>query len=281
MIGSNALSDEDRDMNTTKHHEGWELREFGPAGADHAVLLLPGALATSAFYDDVLAEPKLSEASVRFVAATLPGFGGTEPPADLSMENYARLAGKLAADFHCGAVVGHSLGANVAIEMVGAGHFSGPLVLLAPSFSREDESKFPRALDRMSIALGHLPYTAMLKVIGPAMKGSLPPERQDALVAELKKNDPRFLRRQTRRYLEYLDRHGSLVSRLCDSGVRAWVVFGERDDIGLTDDERRALEECPHTAIVTIPDAGHFTLNEEPGRIAELIVEMVSADAPR
>ena len=58
-------------------------------------------------------------------------------------------------------------------------------------------------------------------------------------------------------------------------------MFGERDDIGLTDDERRALEECPHTAIVTIPDAGHFTLNEEPGRIAELIVEMVSADAPR
>ena len=264
-------------MNTTKHHEGWELRESGPAGADHAVLLLPGALATSVFYDDVLAEPKLSE--VRFVAATLPGFGGTEPPDDLSMENYARLAGKLAADFHCGAVVGHSLGANVAIEMAGGGHFSGPMVLLAPSFSRTDESKFPRALDRMSIALGHLPYTAMLKVIGPAMKGSLPPERQDALIAELKNNDPRFLRRQTRRYLEYLDRHGSLVSRLCDSGVSTWVVFGERDDIGLTDDERRGLEECPHVSLITIPDAGHMTLNEKPDRVAELITGMLSGNA--
>jgi hypothetical protein len=42
-------------------------------------------------------------------------------------------------------VVGHSPGANVAIEMLAAGHFSGPLVLLAPSFSREDESKFPCA----------------------------------------------------------------------------------------------------------------------------------------
>jgi pimeloyl-ACP methyl ester carboxylesterase len=265
-------------METQAQHEGWKLRESGPASADQGVLLLPGALCTAAFYDDVLAVPKLSAASIRFVAATLPGHGGTEPPDDLSLENYARLAGELAADFRCDGVVGHSLGANVALEMAAAGHFSGPLVLLAPSFSRTDESKFPRALDRMSSALGHLPYTAMLKVIGPAMKGSLPPERQDALIAELKKNDPRFLRRQTRRYLEYLDHHGSLVSRLCDSGVKAWVVFGERDDVGLTDDERRALEECRQVTLITIPEAGHFTLNEKPDRIAELIVEMLSAN---
>jgi pimeloyl-ACP methyl ester carboxylesterase len=272
---------EDRDMDTNKHHEGWELRESGPAGADHAVLLLAGALVTAAYYDDVLADPRLKEASARFVAATLPGHGGTQPPDDLSMDNYARLAGKLAADFGCDAVVGHSLGANVAIEMVAAGHFSGSLLLLAPSFSREDESKFPRALDRISGVLGHLPYAAMLKVIGPAMKSSLPPDRSGALIAEMKRNDPRFLQRQTRRYLEYLDRHGSLVSRLCDTGARAWVVLGERDDIGLTDDERRALEECPHVAVVTIPNAGHFTLNEEPGRIAELVIEMVSVDTAR
>src|SRR4051794_28692998 len=97
-------------MNTNKHHEGWELRESGPAGADHTVLLLAGALVTAAYYDDVLAEPTLTEASVRFVAATVPGFGGTQPPDDLSMGNYARLAGNLAADFGCDAVVGHSLG---------------------------------------------------------------------------------------------------------------------------------------------------------------------------
>ena len=264
-------------METHAQHEGWKLRESGPASGDQAVLLLPGALCTVAFYDDVLAEPTLSDASIRFVAANVPGHGGSEPPDDPSMEKYATLAGKLAADFRCDGVVGHSLGANVALEMAAAGNFSGPLLLLAPSFSRTDESKFPRALDRMSSVLGHLPYAAMLKVVGPAMKGSLPPARQDALIAELKKNDPRFLRRQTRRYLEYLDRHGSLVSRLCDSGVKAWVVFGERDDIGLTHDERRALEECPHVNLITIADAGHFTLNEKPDQIAELIVGMHSA----
>jgi pimeloyl-ACP methyl ester carboxylesterase len=154
-------------------------------------------------------------------------------------------------------VVGHSLGANVALEMVAAGEYAGPLVLLSPSFSRKDESKFPRALDHLGRVLGHLPFAMMLKIIGPAMKSSLPPDRRDALIAELRKNDPRFLRRQTRQYLEYLDRHGSLAPRLCDSGVPAWVVFGEHDDIGLTDPERETLEACPDVTMVTISDAGH------------------------
>ena len=46
-------------MDPNKHHEGWELRESGPANADHAVLLLAGAIVTAAYYDDVVAEPRL------------------------------------------------------------------------------------------------------------------------------------------------------------------------------------------------------------------------------
>jgi pimeloyl-ACP methyl ester carboxylesterase len=253
---------------------GWRLYESGLEGADHTVLLLPGALCTAAFYDDLIAEPRLT--SIRFVATTIPGFGGTPAPDDLSMESYAGVAGKIAAELGCDAVVGHSLGGNVALEMVGGREFSGPVVLLAPSFSRVDESKFPRALDRLSSVFGHLPYALMLKIIGPAMKSSLPPHRRDALIAELQKNDARFLRRQTRSYLEYLDRHGSLTPRLCDSGARAWVVFGEHDEIGLTDDERNALEKCSSVTIVTISDAGHFALNEKPREIAEILLEAVA-----
>lgn len=265
----------------SREHLGWVVQESGPPGADHAVLLLPGALATAAFYDDLLAEPRLREASIRFVATTLPGFGGTRPPEDVGMENYAALAGRLAADLGCDTVVGHSLGANVAIEMVAAGEFFGPLVLLAPSFSREDESMFPRALDRLGRVLGHLPYALMLKLVGPAMKSGLPPHRRETLIAELKKNDPRFLRRQTRRYLDYLDRHGSLAARLCDSRARAWIVFGDRDEIGLTADERSVLERCSDVTLITISDAGHFTLNQTPDQIAELVLDAVASNAPR
>ena len=251
---------------------GWVVHESGPERPDHTVLLLPGALATRAFYDDLLAEPAVNDAGIRFVATTLPGFGGTPAPEDVSMENYARAAAAIAAESGCDVVVGHSLGANVAIEMVLAGQFSGPVVLISPSFSREDESKFPRVLDRLSSLFGHLPYALMLKIIGPAMKSSLPEHRRDALISELKKNDPRFLRRQTRVYLQYLDRRGTLAPQLCDSGVPAWVVFGDHDEIGLVDAERKRLEQCPTVRLVTIADAGHFTLNEKPTRIAEILL---------
>jgi len=241
------------------------------------VLLLPGALCSSVFYDDLLSEPALAGASLRFVATTLPGFGGTTPPTDVSMENYARLVGRLAADVGCDVVVGHSLGANIALETVAAGEFRGPVVLISPSFSRKDESKFPRALDRLAVVLGHLPYALMMKLIGPAMKSSLPPSRRDVLIADLKNNDPRFLRRQTHAYLEYLDRHGSLAERLCDAGVQAWVAFGSDDDIGLTEDERRVLNACEHVTLTTIAETGHFALNDKPERIAELVLAAVSS----
>lgn len=256
-----------------REHLGWILQESGPEGAANTVLLLPGALCSAAFYDDLIAEQRVKEASIRFVATTLPGFGGTPAPDDVSMENYARVAGTIAAELGCDAVVGHSLGANVAVEMVGGGEFSGPVILLAPSLSRVDESRFPRALDRLSSVFGHLPYALMLTIIGPAMKSSLPPHRRDVLIAELQRNDPRFLRRQTRVYLEYLDRHGSLARRLCDSGARARLVFGEHDDIGLTADERDLLEKCPSVTLTTISEAGHFTLNEKPGEIAEILLD--------
>ena len=223
----------------------------------------------------------MNKAPIRFVATTVPGFGGTAPPEDASTESYSKLAGQLASDLGCDAVVGHSLGANIAIEMASAGEFSGPLVLLSPSFSRRDESRFPRALDRLSPVLGHLPYSLMLKMIGPAMKSSLPPTRRDALIAELKKNDAHFLRRQTHLYLEYLDRHGSLAPRFADSGVPAWVVYGESDDVGITDDERDVLEASPQVSIVRISDAGHFTLNQQPGEIAKLVLEAVTSTVPR
>jgi pimeloyl-ACP methyl ester carboxylesterase len=255
------------------------LRESGAESPDHTVLLLPGALCSPAFYDDLLAEPAINQARIRFVATTLPGFGGTPAPADVSMENYARVVVTIASELGCDAVVGHSLGGNVAIEMVLSGEFSGPVVLISPSFSRKDESKFPRTLDRLSLVFGHLPYSLMLKIIGPAMKSSLPEHRRDALIAELKNNDAQFLRRQTHEYLQYLDRRGTLAPQLCASGVPAWVVFGDHDDIGLTDDEREQLEQCPLVRLITIADAGHFTLNEKPAQVADVLLDALEQSA--
>lgn len=258
---------------------GWDMLQSGPDSAERTVLLLPGGWCTAVFYAELMAEPALAD--TRLVAVTLPGNGGTPAPADVSIEHYARLTGELAADLGCDVVVGHSMGANVALEMAGSGAFRGPVVLLAPCFSRRDEARIIRILDRLAAPLGHLPFAAMRKIMHLAVKGSpLPPDRVDQLVAELRKNDPRFMRRGIHRYLQYLDQHGSVAPRLRASGVPAWVVHGESGDGGMTGDERRVLSACPQIRIVTIPGPSFFTANEEPALVAGLIVDALRAAKP-
>src|SRR5213592_2174998 len=93
-------------------HEGWDVRQSGPVDAEHTVLLLPGGMCTTVAMEQIIGA--LAPSAIRVVAATLPGFGRTAHPADLSVENYAALAGKLAADVGADMVAGHSMGANVA-----------------------------------------------------------------------------------------------------------------------------------------------------------------------
>ena len=196
----------------------------------------------------------------------------------MTVENYGRLAADLAASLGADVVAGHSLGANVALEMALRGGCSGPFVLLSPSFCRRDESIFPRALDRLGSVLGHLPFSLMFRIIGPAMRGSLPPDQADDVVAELANNDPRFVRRQTRAYLQYLDGHPALAGDLATSGRSTTVIFGEKDDVKIQPEERAALEGSPSASLVIISGAGHFAPIEKPGQVAELIVEALGSD---
>ncbi len=161
--------------------------------------------------------------------------------------------------------------------MAATGEFDGPVLLLSPTFSREDEAKELGVLDRLGAVpvVGHLAWLAMLKAMPKAMGKRFPAERHDALVAGMTNNDPRFCRKGVRSYYEYLDAHGSLVPRLCRSGVKSYVVFGDDDEIALTDEERSGLDACADVTLVTIANATHGLIIEQPARIAELILELV------
>ncbi len=259
--------------------DDWDVRTAGPADAGHRALLIPGAMCTTEYFADVMAEPRLPEAGVRTVAATIPGFGRTRAPADVSLEHYARLFGRFAADRGCHVVVGHSLGANIALEMAAAGTFAGPVVLLSPAFSRKDESTgfaLVDAVGRVPV-LGGLAWSALMKALPAGLRRILPPDRAAALAADMASSRPASCRRIVRDYFAYFGRHPSVVARLCAAQVPAWVVRGDRDDVGLTATERRELENCPHVTLVDVPDAGHFALVEHPARIADVIVEAVAA----
>jgi pimeloyl-ACP methyl ester carboxylesterase len=63
--------------------------------------------------------------------------------------------------------------------------------------------------------------------------------------------------------------------------VPAWVVHAEKGDGDLTDEERRMLEACPRTTVVTIPGTSFFIPNDEPERVASVLVEALSHAADR
>jgi pimeloyl-ACP methyl ester carboxylesterase len=258
----------------------WERCESSPANADRTVLLLPGGLNSARSYAELMIQPVLAQ--VRLVAVTLPGHAGTPPPDDFSIENLARLAAELAAQIRCDVVVGFSFGASVALEMAASGAFSGPVVLLGVSLSRQDEPAVLRAIDRLGDVLGSLPCAAMLKMIGLATRQArVSPERRAELLTDFRKNDPSVMRQGIHGYLNYLGRYDSPAARLCDASVPAWVLHAEKGDGGLTDHERRTLEACPHTSVITIPGTSYFIPNEEPKRVAEIIVEALDrATAP-
>ena len=170
-------------------------------------------LLTAAYYDDVVAEPRLGEASVRscFHAAgtrrreprttsawrSTPGSRASSPPTPLRPWS---------------ATAGREHGNR-------DGRRRGLLRAAGPAFaelSREDESKF-RARSTASAACWEPALSAMLKVYGPAMKSSLPPPPGCAHRGD-EAQRPRFLQRQTHRNLEWLDRYGLAVSRLCHTG---------------------------------------------------------------
>jgi pimeloyl-ACP methyl ester carboxylesterase len=257
-------------------HIDWQMRQSGPANAGRTVLLLPAGLNTARSYAELMAQPSL--AAIRLVAVTLPGHGGTPPPDDFSIQHYAQLVAELAAGLSCDVVVGFSIGATVAFEMVVSGAFTGPVVLLGPSLSSKDEPLFLHAINRLGVVLGRLPSAAMLKMMSMVTKGlRVPASRRAELLSDLRKNDPRVMRQIFRAYLEYIGRPGPPpAAALCIAGVPVWVVHTEHGDGGLTAEERRTLATCATTTVITIPGTSFFIPNEEPERVAALLLDALA-----
>jgi pimeloyl-ACP methyl ester carboxylesterase len=255
----------------------WDLREGGASQAEQTVLLLPGGMCGAGSYAEVMAEPGL--AGIRLVAATLPGNAGAPAPDDYSIENYARLTAELAMELGADVVVGFSNGASVALEMIASGGFTRPTVLLGISLSAQDEPAFFRAIVALGRVLGGLPAAALAKVAASMVKRiPVSAERQSELREEFRRNVPQDAMQALRAYVRWLHQHERPAERLCHAGVPTWIVHAEKGDGGLTPGERRTLEGCPHTHLVTIPGSVFFMPNEVPDRVAQIITEALSHD---
>jgi pimeloyl-ACP methyl ester carboxylesterase len=254
----------------------WQLYESGSANAEHTVLLLPGGMCSARSYVELTQEPSLS--GLRLVAATMPGQAGAPSPDDYSHQAYGRMAADLVAQTGADVVVGFSMGANVALEMVEKKLFTGPTVLLGISLSLPDESAFLIYVIRLSKVLGGLPMALMRTAVGSMAKRiPVPPERQAELAADFRRNSTRDMRLALGEYLKWLKSGEDHAAMLCRSGVPTWVVHAEKGDGGLTDTERRTLEACSTIKVVTIPGSVFFLPNEVPDQIASVINDAVAA----
>jgi pimeloyl-ACP methyl ester carboxylesterase len=256
----------------------WEIVESGPAGAGKTVLLLPGGMSSARSYAELMAHDAL--AGTRLVAVTFPGQAGTAPPKHFSVEHYAEISAELARRTNADVVVGFSMGAVVAYEMVVSGAFTGPVVLLGISLSAPDEPAFFRAVMRLGSVFGTLPARAMKKGIDSMVKhaNQLPAERRDELRADFARNNPAHMRAGLRAYVRWLHSDDDRAQRLCRAGVPAWVVHAEKGDGDLTAHERSVLEACPDVRVITLPGAVFFIPNELPERVAEWILEALAIE---
>jgi len=227
-------------------------------------------------WTEVMADPSL--AGYRLVAATMPGHSGAPAPDDWAPEHYGRITAELVADIKADVVVGFSMGAGIAYEMVVAGSYKGPLVMLGSSFCKADEPAFFRGICHSSRVLGNLPMHLLKAGIGPMVKQSkVSPERQAELKEDFAKNKPADMRKGLLAYMTWLAEDDGRAGRLCKAGHPTWVVHAEKGDGGLTDRDRSILEACPNVEVVTIPGHVFFLPNDVPELIAELTVKALQA----
>lgn len=258
----------------------WDIVEAGPAAAESTVLLLPGGMCSARQYREVMSTAAL--AGTRTVAVTLPGHCGAAPLEDFRTETYARAVGALAREINADVVVGFSMGAMVAYEMVVSGAFGGPTILVGPSLSAKDEPAFFRAIIRLGAVLGTLPV-AVLKQGAASMvrRVAVPPDRRGELAADFARNDAHDLRGALQGYLQWLQRDDDPASRLCAADVPVWVVHAEKGDGALTSHEREVLSACPHAHVMTLPGESFFLPVEAPDVVANLITDALASSGPR
>jgi pimeloyl-ACP methyl ester carboxylesterase len=255
--------------------EAWELLIAGPEDADRSVLLLPGGANAARSFDLVMEDQALSGA--RLVATTLPGMAGAALTGDVSVPGLARTAGELAREHRCDVVVGFSHGATVALEMLLAGHFQGPVVLLGISMTTQDEAGFFRAAVRVSQRVGSWPFAILLRFL-PLMARSakIPGPHKRDLIEDLKQNKAGDSVRVSVEYLDYIAADRDYAAQLAASGSPVWVVHAEKGDGGLTDRERATLEAAANVTLVTIPGSVFLLPDEAPEQTAAVIADALS-----
>jgi pimeloyl-ACP methyl ester carboxylesterase len=242
-------------------------------------LLLPGGFCTALQFIDLVAEPALSDANITTLAVNPPGFATNTPPDGFTYSTieYAELVEELAESESLDLLVGHSLNANVLIEVAARGNYTGPVVLLGPCLRFKNEYRGVRVLRRLELIppLARRAYKATSEGFHDSMAGLIRPDRLDLIVTDMQRTPPEQNRAVINGYFDHIDKYGTLARRLADATREIHYVRGDAESVGFDRDDIRRIVAQENIETHTIENSDHFTMLDNPTAVAQLIVSVL------
>lgn len=282
MAAANAESSSAYDSAVSelgKERQSGAFQLFERGSGEKRVLLLPGGFCTARSYIDVV-EP-LEAAGLTVLAANPPGFATNQPPPGFTYATteYAELIEELAEVEQLDLLVGHSLSANILIEVAARGNYTGPVVLLGPCLRVKNEYRGVRVLRRLEFAppLARRAYRSMSADFHRSMAGLIRPDRLDLIVNDMQRTPPEQNRAVINGYFDHLEKYGTLAARLADATGEIHYVRGDAESVGFDRDDIRRIVAQENIETHTIENSDHFTMLDNPAAVVELIAGQLTA----
>lgn len=275
---SKSVQTEGQKQITFRNSNGWELAEMIPAETNFKVLLLPGLQGSDMVFRKLMMCAELQKYGIHSIAGNPPGFKGLCVPEgfDYSVESYAALYEKLAADENIDLIVGHSFSGNVLIEIAARGNYEGKLMMISPSLYRSAETEELLMLDnwsRKKVGEG-LMWWLTYQMMGSIFKPYFTDKAELKAAVKNGKMIPRKVGRQILLgYFNHIDKHGNLTNRLLTTQTPVWYVRGTLDDIGFTAEDKAAIQKSSLVRYREVEGARHFAMIDKPSEVAKLIIE--------
>lgn len=256
------------------HHRG---------GRGEPLVLMHGIGMRWQFFEPVL--PRL-EAEREVIAVDLPGFGGSPAPPPGTPAGAQSLA-RLVAEFleqigvHKPHAAGNSLGGWVSLELAKRGRVRSATALSPAGFHNDRERIFQRAsltaTRRSCRLLARHADAAMRPRLARATfsfqyfahPGRIPADETAANI------------RAVARAPWFEETLRAITSERFSGGeqiaVPVTIAWGERDRLLLPRQARRAQRAIPSARAVTLRGCGHIPMPDDPGQVAQVLVEGSSA----
>ncbi len=261
-----------RQLWSGRFEHGTAYRQWGTSGP--AVVLLGGFLEPSFVWDEV--GPLLARGH-RVYALDLDGFGYTRRRGPWSLAHWGDQVQQFVRTLGLGrpVVVGHSLGAAVALELARRGAASRVVLVDGDGLAIGGPPHWLRS------ALAHSPFFTTAYRIGTrtdwivrrVLKNAYGPRHPELDAAELRRWTDQFRARDARRALQGLLSNG--IAGFTRPGLRrlrvaARVVWGAEDTVDGVSAGRRTARDL-HARFVLLPGAGHLSMLEDPAALAQAI----------